>query len=92
MFWLPYGRIPYYGEWLLSFPRAPLGSISVQVWQLACASVILLVSDAIAAVIALFMAYKSEPGQKKSVPLKAGGEKPKSTPTSTEKAGTKKEL
>jgi tail-anchored protein insertion receptor len=93
LFWLPQGRIPYYGEWLLSCPRAPLGSISIQVWQMACASVILLVSDAIVAVVGLFMVAKAEPGQKKAVPMKADGEKPKTDkPASTEKAGTKKEL
>ncbi|KAG0652024.1 Guided entry of tail-anchored s 1 [Hyphodiscus hymeniophilus] len=25
MFWIPKGWVPYYAEWLLSFPRAPLG-------------------------------------------------------------------
>jgi len=53
MFWIPKGWVPYYAEWLLSFPRAPLGSISVQAWALACGAVILLVSDAIIAVISL---------------------------------------
>ena len=38
--------MPYYIEWILSFPKAPLGSISVQSWWIACASVILLVGDA----------------------------------------------
>lgn len=38
--------MPYYIEWILSFPKAPLGSISVQVWWVACASCILLVQDA----------------------------------------------
>ncbi|KFY72978.1 hypothetical protein V499_06884, partial [Pseudogymnoascus sp. VKM F-103] len=90
MFWLPQGRIPYYGEWLLSCPRAPLGSISIQVWGMACAAVILLVSDAVVAVVGLVMAMK---GQKKAAPMKAGGEKVKmGVPASTEKAEAKKEL
>lgn len=94
MFWLPQGRIPYYGEWLLSCPRAPLGSISIQVWGMACASFILLVSDAIVAVVGLVMVSKTGKGQKKAAaPMKAGGEKPNvSTPASTEKAEAKKEL
>lgn len=92
MFWLPHGRVPYYGEWLLSCPRAPLGSISIQVWEMACASIILLVSDAIVAAVGLVMAAKSEKGQKKKeAPMKAGGEKA-DTPASTEKTEAKKEL
>jgi hypothetical protein len=93
MFWLPHGRIPYYGEWLLSCPRAPLGSISIQVWGMACAATILLVSDAIVAAVGLVMVSKTGKGQqkKKAAPMKAGGEKP-STPVSTEKTEAKKEL
>lgn len=45
--------MPYYIEWVLSFPKAPLGSISVQSWWIACASVILLVGDAGTAVYTL---------------------------------------
>lgn len=55
MFWIPKGWAPYYAEWLLSFPRAPLGSISIQAWALACGAFILLVSDAIAAIVALVL-------------------------------------
>ncbi|OQO02904.1 hypothetical protein B0A48_11187 [Cryoendolithus antarcticus] len=40
LFWLPQGWVPYQVEWLLSFPKAPLGSISVQLWWIACTSVI----------------------------------------------------
>jgi cobalamin-dependent methionine synthase I len=50
MFWLPAGWVPYYVEWILSFPRAPLGSISIQVWTAACAAIIALASEAFAAV------------------------------------------
>lgn len=61
---------------------------------MACASIILLVSDAIVAAVGLVMTAKSEKGQKKKeAPLKAGGEKAKvDTPASTEKAEAKKEL
>lgn len=58
MFYLPKGWVPYYAEWLLSFPRAPLGSVSIQAWALACGAVILLVSDAVVAVVALGDASK----------------------------------
>ncbi|CZT08731.1 hypothetical protein WAI453_006139 [Rhynchosporium graminicola] len=53
MFWIPKGWVPYYAEWLLSFPRAPLGSVSIQAWALACGAVVLLVSDAAVASIGL---------------------------------------
>ena len=87
MFWLPKGWFPYYAEWLLSFPRAPLGSISIQAWTLACAAVILLVSDAAVAVVALVLGGSGVQGQqekRKEEPVKAGGQ-------GTEKGG-KKEL
>ncbi|KAI0974959.1 CHD5 domain-containing protein [Xylaria arbuscula] len=51
MFWLPSGWFPYYVEWILSFPRAPLGSISIVSWQTACAAAVLLLSDAIKAIV-----------------------------------------
>lgn len=35
MFWLPYG-LPSYIEWFASFPKAPMGSVSIVVWQWAC--------------------------------------------------------
>ena len=50
MFWIPAGWVPYYVEWILSFPRAPLGSVSINVWGIACASMISLVAEAMAAV------------------------------------------
>ncbi|RCI12149.1 hypothetical protein L249_0389 [Ophiocordyceps polyrhachis-furcata BCC 54312] len=45
MFWLPYGWFPYYAEWIISFPSAPMGSVSAPSWQLACTGFISLVSD-----------------------------------------------
>lgn len=53
MYWLPKGWIPWYGEWLLSFPRAPRGSVSVQVWQMACGSVLAMAIDAAKSVFTL---------------------------------------
>lgn len=58
MFWLPSGWFPYYVEWILSFPRAPLGSISIASWQTACAAAVLLFSDAIKAMLALALGAK----------------------------------
>lgn len=74
MFWLPHGFVPYYGEWVLSFPRAPLGSVSIQVWGMACGTAILLVSEAIVALVGLVMEMKNAPPQK-NAPMKMAGEK-----------------
>jgi len=84
MFWLPKGWFPYYAEWLLSFPRAPMGSISIQAWTLACAAVILLVSDALVATAALVMGGVGVSQQGKKEPMKV--------PAGQEKEGAKKEL
>ncbi|KAM3072458.1 GET complex subunit get1 [Clarireedia jacksonii] len=84
MFWLPKGWFPYYAEWLLSFPRAPMGSISIQAWTLACAAVILLVSDALVAIAALVMGGVGVSQKGKKEPMKV--------PAEQEKAGAKKEL
>ncbi len=53
MFWLSQGLVPGYAEWLLAFPRAPRGSVSIQIWGAACATVIHLLSAAVVAIYAL---------------------------------------
>lgn len=55
MFWLPHGWFPYYAEWIISFPRAPLGSVSVASWQLACTVVVGLVSDTLGTTLRLVL-------------------------------------
>jgi hypothetical protein len=68
LFYIPKGWAPYYAEWILSFPRAPLGSVSIQIWGIACASVIALVGEALVAALVLFMgnlAEKKKEGAKK---------------------------
>ncbi|KAI0011702.1 CHD5-like protein-domain-containing protein [Xylariaceae sp. FL0662B] len=82
MFWLPQGWFPYYVEWILSFPRAPLGSISIASWQTACIGVIMLVSDTITAILGL--AWGAKMAQKQ--PTKAAEEKKGPTPTEIAKA------
>ncbi|KAF5567304.1 GET1 [Fusarium phyllophilum] len=58
MFWLPYGWFPYWAEWILSFPRAPIGSVSIASWQLACTGVIALFSDLIVGTAGLLLNAK----------------------------------
>lgn len=53
MFYIPQGWVPYYVEWILSFPKAPLGAVSIQMWFIACGSVIALVGEAVVAIWAL---------------------------------------
>lgn len=93
MFWLPHGWFPYYAEWIISFPRAPMGSVSVASWQLACTGVITLVADTITAIIGLVVAaVQGGKGKQAEEPVRASA-----TPTSSEKAqgeqdSSKKEL
>ncbi|KAB8288854.1 hypothetical protein EYC80_010757 [Monilinia laxa] len=65
---------------------APMGSISIQAWSLACQAVILLVSDALIAVIALVLgagtSVQGQKGKKMEEPVQANGQ-------GTEKAGKK---
>ena len=73
MFWLPEGLVPGYVEWLLACPKAPSGSISIQVWFMACASVIAIASEGVAAVWALRVVEQEE--RAKAAPIKAADEK-----------------
>ncbi|KAF5012870.1 hypothetical protein FDECE_1088 [Fusarium decemcellulare] len=80
MFWLPYGWFPYYAEWILSFPRAPIGSVSIASWQLACTGVIALLSDLIVGIAGLALNAKEAKAKEAPVPAqksddKATGEK-----------------
>ena len=45
--------MPWYIEWILSFPRAPIGSVSIQIWGIACLTVIQLVGAAVASAFIL---------------------------------------
>lgn len=73
IFWLPYGWFPYYVEWFASFPRAPLGSVSVTVWQLACTGMLALVMETVVAVMALVATGKRSRAQKQKQPVPATG-------------------
>jgi tail-anchored protein insertion receptor len=79
MFWLPYGWFPYWAEWIISFPRAPLGSVSIASWQLACTGMVTLVGELVSGVTGLIGAAAPQTGKqaqkKKEEPLKAHQEK-----------------
>ena len=68
LFWMPRGWVPWYIEWLLAFPRAPRGSVSIQIWGIACATVIQLVGAAVVATWVLGQAegHKATPKVKVS--------------------------
>ncbi|KAF1967633.1 protein get1 [Bimuria novae-zelandiae CBS 107.79] len=85
MFWIPAGWVPYYAEWILSFPRAPLGSVSINVWGIACASMLGLVSEAVAASYVL--------ATKQPVPVGGKGEPMafSASAEKSEKAGVERE-
>ncbi|UKZ96227.1 GET complex subunit get1 [Trichoderma asperellum] len=68
MFWLPHGWFPYYAEWIISFPRAPLGSVSIASWQLACTGIITLLMDIFTSLFKLAQGTKQ-----KEAPVPAAG-------------------
>ncbi|KAL9022856.1 MAG: hypothetical protein Q9180_008533 [Flavoplaca navasiana] len=64
MFWIPKGWVPGYVAFLLAFPRAPRGSVSVQVWGIACATVVQIVFAAAAAAWVLLSRREEMAGRK----------------------------
>ncbi|RHZ48544.1 guided entry of tail-anchored proteins factor 1 [Aspergillus thermomutatus] len=51
VFALPAGWFPSYVEWVLSFPRAPRGSVSVQVWNSVCATAIAVMAEIVTSML-----------------------------------------
>lgn len=70
MFWMPKRWVPLYIEWILSFPRAPIGSVSVQMWTISCGTVINLIGAALVAAWVLIPASKGK--QRQEVNVNAG--------------------
>ena len=65
--------VPYPVEWVLSFPRAPVGGVSINIWSIACAGVIALVSEGVRAGWTLNEARVVEGGEKIGMqPMLAG--------------------
>lgn len=67
MFWMPKRWVPIYIEWILSFPRAPIGSVSIQMWAISCGTVIRLVGAALVAAWVLMKTSKGKERQKVKV-------------------------
>lgn len=86
MFWLPYGWFPYYAEWIISFPRAPMGSVSAPSWQLACSGVITLLGEI------LMFAGRQISAQPKTKVAQPGEKAKKAGKQTAEKSEEKKEL
>ena len=66
--------MPGYVEWLLAFPRAPTGSVSVQMWGIACATIVQLVGAAVVAGLVL-VKEQQQGGKKVKMDVGAGGGK-----------------
>ncbi|KAL2021566.1 hypothetical protein VTK56DRAFT_7065 [Thermocarpiscus australiensis] len=71
MFWLPYGWFPSYVEWFASSPFAPRGSVSIMVWQSACAGMLGLLMETFVGIMGLVASSRQSQKQKQPVP--AGG-------------------
>ncbi|KAF2759705.1 hypothetical protein EJ05DRAFT_498909 [Pseudovirgaria hyperparasitica] len=82
LFWIPQGWLPYYVEWLLSFPRAPLGSISIQIWGMACVSIVTMSGEALKAIYVLATEQAADQkntskGRPQAVPMQTSRPGPK---------------
>ncbi|PVH95511.1 hypothetical protein DM02DRAFT_689960 [Periconia macrospinosa] len=91
MFWMPAGWVPYYVEWILSFPRAPIGSVSINIWGIACASIITLAGEALQAAWVLATRKPVPVASEKGDPM-AFGAGTTTASADTAKTGEKKEL
>ncbi|PYI20949.1 hypothetical protein BO86DRAFT_11824 [Aspergillus japonicus CBS 114.51] len=72
VFMLPEGWVPYYVAWILSFPRAPFGSVSIQVWSNVCATAITTLAEIVTALL-----LQTDKGAAEPVPAGAGAEEKK---------------
>lgn len=66
--------MPGYVEWLLAFPRAPTGSVSIQIWGIACATIVQLVG---AAVVAGLVLVREQQQGRQEVKMGAGASRGK---------------
>ncbi|RAL16520.1 guided entry of tail-anchored proteins factor 1 [Aspergillus homomorphus CBS 101889] len=61
VFMLPDGWVPHYVAWVLSFPRAPFGSVSIQIWSNVCATAITTLAEIVTALLLQTGKGASEP-------------------------------
>lgn len=61
--------MPWYVEWTLAFPRAPSGSVSINVWSAACAAVFQILGDLVAYAM---MSVQGLRTKRKEEPMKSG--------------------
>ncbi|WWC63511.1 uncharacterized protein I303_106114 [Kwoniella dejecticola CBS 10117] len=52
VFWLPEGWVPYPIAWLISFPSAPIGSVSSGAWSTICTRVLVSLEEIVKALLA----------------------------------------
>ncbi|KIW55699.1 hypothetical protein PV05_04429 [Exophiala xenobiotica] len=71
VFTYPRGWFPWYIEWLLGFPRCPYGGVSINVWSMACATVIALVWDVTIYAIQYVQEMKGGQKVKRPIPITA---------------------
>ena len=81
--------MPWYVEWTLAFPRAPSGSVSINVWSAACAAVLAVVGDSVGYLIVIVQGQKGAKG--KGEPMKVAADGKMGTSASNAR-GSKKEL
>ena len=76
VFALPPGWLPYYVEWILSFPRAPMGSVSVQVWSSVCAAAVRLIFETVTFVVTWVVGWiQQQKSGKTATPVAAATKK-----------------
>ena len=81
--------MPWYVEWTLAFPRAPSGSVSINVWSAACAAVLKVLGDLVGYLLVIM---QGQTGVKRNgEAMKVGAEGEMSTSASAA-GGSKKEL
>ena len=90
VFTFPRGWVPWYVEWTLAFPRAPSGSVSINVWSGACAAAFKVLGDSIGYLVLVVQGQEAVRG-KKGEPMKVSADGKMGTSASAAR-GSKKEL
>lgn len=74
--------MPWYVEWILSFPRAPLGTVSIQAWGAACAVAISVAGDAAGSIVVNMRTGNGQKGSKQGAMKMESGAPAESKKTS----------